>query len=770
MSVEECGRECVHVTPTEWAALSTEPNQGKDLEAASIAAHHQGVFGLHGPAAFGWSASSCSESAPAGGARVLSEAASPAPRDQGVRSREQGSAGVEGGEASRVRAGNREAGRKARSRVGREQEQDPEPPPDLRYPDLESLAHGAASPRVPASTRPGHTGGLGSSDGQAGSELGGGAWEEWWEGGEEEGMDGDDGDLWRGSLTSASGAVTASADGAVRLQLLRPLQGEHVACGGPGCSVPLVFAVEGKALDAGRASASATVSINQRQAATFDDARSVTTGMVDLAPSWHILELHVSVQEEGRRGSQTALADARSFRVVHLLSSPQRGAVSFGTRGGCRLAESVPGLMAALCAVRPLGWSPEDSYDSEQLVSFPLDQTLPGGIHDVAVLVAEAFELGRIEALQIWQCFDRHMTLLAVRRGLTASLLPPPPPSRWAVMAADGTADYSFYLPIVAYIWQKVVGYNPLVMLVGQVWQHPPEGSPHAVVKRHLEQLAPGIKVQVIASDDSFNSAALAQVGRLYACIVDGIRDDDYLLTTDADLIPLSSSHFNEQRNWRRRMHLYNSFCCAPLQLPEGGVESAKEQCSLVELGASDLVRGGGVDSDHRLLHLPISYAGASAGVWREIMGLSHEDERGLRAAGVHDLLRLAVEARLVNDLGEERAHTNLGDNHRHADMDMWHLDQRVLSSKVAAWGGFPHDTEMTVRYGHRDRVDRMRWQLPPSLEGYVDAHLPQPGFTPANWEQTRLLLEMVLRPRDPAGEMLAWVDAYHSAFVQANR
>ena len=32
----------------------------------------------------------------------------------------------------------------------------------------------------------------------------------------------------------------------------------------------------------------------------------------------------------------------------------------------------------------------------------------------------------------------------------------------------------------------------------------------------------------------------------MYACLADGIGDEDYLLTTDADLIPLSSAHFNE--------------------------------------------------------------------------------------------------------------------------------------------------------------------------------------------------------------------------------
>ena len=51
-------------------------------------------------------------------------------------------------------------------------------------------------------------------------------------------------------------------------------------------------------------------------------------------------------------------------------------------------------------------------------------------------------------------------------------------------------------------------------MLVRQVWVQASAGSPHAVVKTHLEAMAPWINVQVIASDEGFNTAALAQVRR----------------------------------------------------------------------------------------------------------------------------------------------------------------------------------------------------------------------------------------------------------------
>jgi hypothetical protein len=74
----------------------------------------------------------------------------------------------------------------------------------------------------------------------------------------------------------------------------------------------------------------------------------------------------------------------------------------------------------------------------------------------------------------------------------------------------------------------------------------------------------------------------------------------------------------------------------------------------------------------------------------------------------------------------------------------------------------------MVLRYGFRDRVDRMHWKVPSSLKGYVDAHLPQPGFSPENWRVTRPLFELVLRPLAEADELMRWVDGYHHAFVLA--
>ena len=114
--------------------------------------------------------------------------------------------------------------------------------------------------------------------------------------------------------------------------------------------------------------------------------------MVDLAASWHMLELHVRVREAA--GREHLVADARTFRVVHLVSSPHRGAVSFGSRGGCRLANSATnsvadpgGQLQAQCVLRPLEWVPEAGYEVEEEVTFALDDA---GVYGLAVQVALA--------------------------------------------------------------------------------------------------------------------------------------------------------------------------------------------------------------------------------------------------------------------------------------------------------------------------------------------------------------------------------------------
>lgn len=473
----------------------------------------QAVFGQHGPSGFGWSASPSEPSRPASEPFSAPAPSSHTWQPTALKERSldrRGGAISDGATSGGATSDGVTIPHGRGAVIARSKDfhtTHPAPTTHTHNADAQPTGAGAGFERIVA--RPdGAAGGL--------TALLGGAWEAWWEedgdGHGEDGVDGDEVDgQWRGVDAATQ---VPDPDGAVELRLMEPKQGQHIVCGGPGCAIPLEFAVEGQLMAQAGASAFALLKINRQEAARFEDASHLATSLVDLAISWHVLELHVTVKRAG--GPDVQLADARSFRVVHMLSLSHRGAVSFGSRGGCRLMQQGNALSLA-CVVRPLGWTAESGWEGEEALVFPVPPGAGGeyssaGMYASAAAAAEHFDLGRIEALAIWQCMDRYATKHLLLQPAAA---PAPRASRWAVMASNGNTDYAFYLPIVALIWSKVMGYRPLVLLVGRQWREPASDSRQAAVLRALLQVGTDVKVHVIASDDSLNTAAVAQVSPL---------------------------------------------------------------------------------------------------------------------------------------------------------------------------------------------------------------------------------------------------------------
>lgn len=111
---------------------------------------------------------------------------------------------------------------------------------------------------------------------------------------------------------------------------------------------------------------------------------------------------------------------------------------------------------------------------------------------------------------------------------------------------------------------------------------------------------------------------------------------------------------------------MYNAFCCNPLATLAGYSPVTGE--TTVENVTVNSMAGEG-----HLVHQPVSFFGATAEIWRNMMGVHQGDAKKGNAVG------LAVEDALVRELGEQKATTELGHSARHDDMDMWHLDQRML-------------------------------------------------------------------------------------------
>lgn len=157
---------------------------------------------------------------------------------------------------------------------------------------------------------------------------------------------------------------------------------------------------------------------------------------------------------------------------------------------------------------------------------------------------------------------------------------------KYAVISSDVNPLYSFYLPILGRAWEEM-GYTALYLLVGEEkdWKSHPEAS------FALERFKNMGLIHYVSTIPNREIHTVAQVSRLYASAIPSLKKDDYLLTTDADMIPLSKSFFNKEDK-SLDFHLFTG-------------------------NGYDLV-----SKDHLPVKFPMCYLGASVSSWKEVMGI----------------------------------------------------------------------------------------------------------------------------------------------------
>lgn len=115
--------------------------------------------------------------------------------------------------------------------------------------------------------------------------------------------------------------------------------------------------------------------------------------------------------------------------------------------------------------------------------------------------------------------------------------------TRYAVLASDANLAYAFHLPLTAAIWASM-GWTPHVTLVGvtdEDWDSPR----HELILRNLNAVpGSGIHVRHIAAIRGFKSSTTAQCSRLLTHLWPHIKDNDVLLTSDADMWPCDPAYF----------------------------------------------------------------------------------------------------------------------------------------------------------------------------------------------------------------------------------
>jgi len=237
---------------------------------------------------------------------------------------------------------------------------------------------------------------------------------------------------------------------------------------------------------------------------------------------------------------------------------------------------------------------------------------------------------------------------------------------KYIVVSVNENCDYQYFLPLTCAVWQKF-GWTPIVFYQGQV-TFPEAVDPDDRSRRHklfdllMDQPYDGAVVGV-GPIDGYRSDTITQISRLYAACLD-LQEDDYLMTGDIDMIPLSNY-------WQPDFIKPTVY-------------------------GHDLTGFG---------HFPICYIGAPVKLWREFMKLEGTD----------------YQYHIQKDL------MTLPQAKDQDFYKYWFTDQDLITARLKEYGTGKIDFINRGQYSNgyaKGRVDRGAWHL--GHEQFIDAHLLQ--------------------------------------------
>jgi len=260
---------------------------------------------------------------------------------------------------------------------------------------------------------------------------------------------------------------------------------------------------------------------------------------------------------------------------------------------------------------------------------------------------------------------------------------------RRVLLAMDNSPDYFFFAPIVSLLWQKYMGYCPVIMLVGDVEDWVGNKQKKLVLD---EARKVGAEIHFLPMIEGYRPASIAQNARLYISCIPTYTDMMYFLTSDMDMLPLNRDWFWKQDR-SKRVHLDYS-------------------------------------NVYNHAQYPLCYVGSTVHTWREIMNPSVPDNliESMRAQFLADRLLEETDG-----------------------LKVWCYDEKMFGEKIKSWVGYPKECQMFDRYGCPpvDRIDRSCWPSEMVVKGMVDCHSVRPAHTSPNWEKVMSVLMQIMDDAD---------------------
>lgn len=270
---------------------------------------------------------------------------------------------------------------------------------------------------------------------------------------------------------------------------------------------------------------------------------------------------------------------------------------------------------------------------------------------------------------------------------------------RYVVLSVNDNPKYGYYLPLLLFAW-RFLGWDVLLLYCGQ------KNARNDLIMETFDllnnRLTPQYKAYyrlVVVGIDSilgYKTETIAQVSRLYACCM--THPSVYLMTSDADMLPLSDYWKIEQRS------LYTN-----------------RNGSAKHLFDPKPTAWGRDLTDY---HFPICYIGMQASDWINVMQLDKLDPNEMMR---RDLVKIPPRA------------------------SVWCQDQDIVTQRILEYGEErikKVDRGKDFRTGYPlGRVDRSNWRIDhPQM---IDCHLPHDILTNDDSFNKVLNLLHVVWPRE---------------------
>lgn len=292
----------------------------------------------------------------------------------------------------------------------------------------------------------------------------------------------------------------------------------------------------------------------------------------------------------------------------------------------------------------------------------------------------------------------------------------------WVSLATDLTnLEYVLNLPLTAYIWTHFLHIRPLVFIV-------PRSAFLSVRERFIIEWArkAGARIEIVLPRTDDMVSTVAQNVRLAAWALPYVQPNDYIVSADVDIWPISHEYWSDALANRSGVTIVNG---------EFFTQNAH--------------------GDDRVA---ISYVGMRAGLWGGVVGTALGIPIGLEAESMHaqnSSGMLASQAYTIRrqpaadevvaailDLGRKCVGKHAWDAplagqalKTHAQ---WSWDQRFMTKAILGAENTSHTHYKLGKDLMSRRLDRIRWNFNGNAESYSDAHLLSPLTDEAVWERLR--------------------------------